>query len=130
MPACKKTPQVTRYDTPADLPAAVQAAGIALAILKAAKVQDWVELASLLGGRPLAEIGVELDAAQIELIDDNKDVLPFLRTSPNVTVAACRDCGEFVAVAGTPPTKCRMTDGCTGKMLKAAAAKKVKNTAS
>lgn len=102
-------------------PRAAQAAGLALALMRAAKASSWQELT----GDPGRWTGLELDAEQVDLLNENGGLLTVLRLGDaTVTVAVCPTCGRFSLVADTPPSTCSMTVGCAGKPVKATFARR------
>jgi len=115
-----KRPEPIRHNLTA--PPVVQAAQIALIAMKKAKCANWkgmVELAAQINIREK----VILTAEQQELIDRYANILPYLQTSPLVTVVACTGCGRFGFYDGRPAgAKCYFTLRCTGKLMKASAA--------
>jgi hypothetical protein len=97
----------------------MQAASLALALLRAAKVAAWCELVA----EPDRLAGVHVSSEQLDLLNTHREALGWLQVGPPlVTVAVCPDCSRITIVTGTPATTCPMTLGCNGKPVRAAAA--------
>ncbi|WP_156250814.1 hypothetical protein [Pseudactinotalea terrae] len=104
------------------------AASLAMYLIKRAKRHTWAELGRDLSGLPG---NVLLEPWQVELLAEHDDVLHVLRVkltgegpdAQAVAIAACRGCGSWMAAASgtTVPSKCPLTLGCTGVMVKAPA---------
>jgi len=110
---------------------------LGLALLKAAKVEEWDELIGALeADEPAAAQldGIDLTAADLALLDANLDLLSLIRVVPaargrggyTVTVAVCDGCGRWMISTGTVPRRCRLSTGCAGVMVKAAPARQPK----
>lgn len=111
-----KPPKVITHAPSA--PEVVQAAQIALIAMKASGAATWAEFVTI----PIAELRarVTLTADQQGLLEDHRDVLPYLQVSPLVTVAACDSCGRFGLVSSAAiAAKCGYTLRCEGAVSKA-----------
>lgn len=115
--ATPKVPEPLRHDVTAPEP--VQAAQIALLVMKKTKCQTWKGVIEKSQEMDIRE-KVWLQPEQQDLIDRYAALLPFLSTSPLVTVVACPVCGSFGLHDKRPPgTKCIFTIRCEGKPVKA-----------
>lgn len=110
------------YTTP-EGPPLVQAASLALALLRAAKTPTWVQLCA----NPERLSKVDVDPDQLELMNAHAGPLGLLRaTSPALTLAVCPACGLYTAVNSSAPSSCPLTLGCPGKPVRVTAAAKPK----
>lgn len=102
-----------------DAPDVCQAAQIATVIMKRLHVSNWegvVERASTSDVREK----VRLTAEQQELLDEHQNILPYLQTSPTVTVVCCTVCNRFGFQDKRNPGKsCPFTHRCAGELVKA-----------
>lgn len=115
----QRKPARTSVRHSADAPEVCQAAQIAMVIMKRLRVSNWegvVERARVSDVREK----VTLTAEQQELIDTHRNVLPYLQTSPTVTVVCCTVCGRFGFYDKRNPGKaCLFTHRCPGVLVKA-----------
>jgi hypothetical protein len=115
-----KPAEPIRHDTFA--PAPVQAAQIAILVIKKVKCQTWKAVIELSATTDIRE-HVVLSAEQQALIDEYRDVLPYLSTSPLVTVIACTACNHYgLQDKRAAGAKCIFTFRCEGKLVKASSA--------
>lgn len=111
------------FTTPAELPELAQAASLALALLRTAKVTSWTQLVA----EPQRLAKVVVDPDQVALLNRHKDTLALLRHgSPAITLAVCRTCGRFSTLSGAAASKCPMTLGCTTEPVRVSAAPRTK----
>lgn len=109
-----------RHDDRAPGPA--QAAQIALQVMKKLGCQTWKGVVELAGTTDV-RTRVFLSPEQQSIIDEYANVLPYLSTSPLVTVVACPVCGRYgLQDKRSPGTKCIFTARCEGKPVKASSA--------
>lgn len=102
-----------------DLPEPVQAAQIALQVLKRAQCQSWSALVEKSVSADIRTI-VILDQEQQDLIDRYDHLLPYLSLSPIVTVIACPVCKSYgLHDRKAAGTTCPFTLRCAGKPVKA-----------
>lgn len=106
-------------------PAVVQAASIALAVMKMTK-KPWSQT------RLDMPFGIELTDEQRQLLADHDSVL--LHVAPvqvedvesTTSVYACPECGRWAYIsAGSPPKTCNLDMWCEGVPVKASVAAKV-----
>lgn len=115
--AAKKKPPKAVVHNPA-APAPVQAAQLGLRVMKILGTPTWAAVIEM----PDAERRdrVVLTAEQQGILEDYRDVLPHLRISPLVTIAACDTCGHRgLAGAAAVAQKCSYTLQCSGRVFKA-----------
>lgn len=116
--ALPKPPKAITHN--ASAPAVVQAVQIALIAMKTAKVSTWEQFLA----RPDADLRkmITLTQEQQGLLEDHRHLLPYLKVTPLVSVAACNTCGRY-ALAGSAavPQKCSYTLRCPGTVVKATA---------
>ena len=113
-----------RHDDTA--PAAAQAAQIALLVMKRVRCQTWKAVIDLAAETDI-RTKVFLSTTQQALLDQYADILPYLSTSPLVTVVACPACGRFgLQDRRSPGAKCIFTTRCEGKLVKASSTPKPK----
>lgn len=133
-PAPKKTKArkpkalVRYYDAAPQTPPLAEAAGLLVTLLKRAKMGDLKEYVdAALTADHLPGL-VALTTRQIDLLGQHSAVLS--KVTPGVTVSVCQQCQEFVFVGSgvTAPTKCALTARCTGRMVKAKAARRITAT--
>ncbi|HEY8717245.1 hypothetical protein [Pengzhenrongella sp.] len=106
-----------------DAPPLTQAASLALALLRAAKIRTWAEL--VVDPAPLAAVSVTPE--QMALLNTHAGALTTLRVGPPmVTLAVCPECSRFTIVSGQAATSCPLTLGCTGKPQRASTAARLK----
>lgn len=107
-----------RFALPENVPGLVRAASLALAIARHCKATSWAEFADRVAAEDEATLtllaGIEVDQADAALVREHDHILRLLHVKPTVSVAVCPVCEAWVLVAGTPPTKCRVTARCTG----------------
>jgi len=98
-------------------PAVVRAAQIAFRVMVLAKTSTWAEAVA----DPELTARVRLTGEQQSLLTENRGVLPYLvRQGTVITVVGCDRCGRFVfADNKATTTKCSLTLGCTGALVKA-----------
>lgn len=114
--AKKKPPKPVVHNPAA--PPAVQAAQLGLRIMKILGVGDWKQVVAL----PTETLRdkVVLTNEQQGILEGHRSVLPHLRISPLVTIAACDTCGlRALAGAAVVSQKCPYTLGCPGRVFKA-----------
>lgn len=109
-----------------DLPPLAQAASLALAIMRKAKVACWNDLDQLVPWE------VDLLDGQLELLRDHLTEIGYLSMSrtladgtkvDGVTMCLCPSCLVWQLLAGSPaPKRCQMTSGCTGAPIRVSAA--------
>lgn len=103
-----------------------QAVSLSIALLKKCKANSWGELQTAMeASDPLAVKGlkaVDLSAEQLSLIAEFQAEIALVRITPPVIPAICTECGRYILVSDTVPTKCMVTASCTGKPAKVAAA--------
>ena len=125
-PARKKTLTVTVLAIDESLPAAAQAAALALGVLTHAKQHTWGDLVVAVETQDQAAVtamaSLFLTAEQESVLEAWPGVAHTVRRkdgdTPRVTAAVCAECEEWVAVTSTAPSVCQMTDGCKGKYVK------------
>ncbi len=106
-----------------DVPGVLIAAGITAFLLRATRTNTWAELCDAVDG---GDLGVasrladfHLDDKQLSVLDDWVDVIDLVCIEPPRTVAVCEVCGLWMLVGRRDvPSGCRLTIGCTGKMIK------------
>ena len=104
-----------------DIPEAAQAAQIAMIVMRLLHVESWQQLVELSVTEDVRRT-VYLTAIQQDLIDRFAHILPMLRMSPMVTVAACPVCGRYGLQDRRPVAKaCWFTLRCPGSPVKAPA---------
>lgn len=110
-------------------PKVVQAASLALAVMKVTK-KTWSE------SRDDLDPSIILSPEQIGLLDEFTDVLELVApvqadgVDATVTLYACEECGRYGYISGgTTPKTCNLKLWCTGNTVKASAATKVKTEA-
>ena len=106
-----------------DAPPLAQAASLALALLRAAKIPTWTELVD--DPAPLAAVSVSPE--QLVLLNTHAGSLTSLRVGPPmVTLAVCPVCSRFTIVSGQAATTCPLTLGCNGRPQRASTAARLK----
>lgn len=106
-------------------PDAVQAASLALALCRTAKVDTWDELEHAVtnGDGTVLDLlaAVRLDEHQVGLIAANASAVRAVgAATPLRTVTVCDTCGKLMVVSGSSsPRKCGLTLGCDGVMVRA-----------
>lgn len=120
---------------PAGAPDPVRAVSLGLALLKAARVESWADLADTLRTDPQSAArldGIDLTRDDLALLDAHLGPLGLIRVMPGtrgsgniLTVAVCDRCGRWMLSAGAVPRRCRLTLDCPGAMVKAVPAKPV-----
>lgn len=106
-----------------DGPRIVQAASLALAIMKTTKA-DWAT------SRQSMPASIVLSSEQADLLEEFSEQL--LMVAPAavegvdrmVTIYACPECGRYGYAEGAAPKNCNLKLWCTGQMVKASAATK------
>ena len=113
------------FQTP-DGPELVQAASLALGLMRATKTSSWGELVT-----DAARWGdCRVTPAQAQLLDAHQGPLTLLKSgSPALTLAVCPVCNRFTVVAGAAGASCPLTLGCPGKPVRASAATRTKPAA-
>lgn len=114
--ALPKPPKAIVHNTTA--PAVVQAAQIALIAMKTAKVSTWEQFLA----RPDADLRklITLTQEQQGLLEDHRAILPYLKVTPPVSIAACAKCGRYALVGSAAvAAKCSYTLRCDGSVMKA-----------
>lgn len=97
----------------------VQAASLALALMRTAKTNTWADLTT----KPDQLVGVNVPPGQVDLLNRYSGPLTLLRVGPPmVTIAVCPDCGLFTVVAGMVAATCTLTLGCSGSPVRVSAA--------
>lgn len=141
MSTARKPP--TRYGltTDPDQPSLVDAASLALGIMRAAKVGTWGELLDPQTGAITIPYEVVLTAPQLALLVEHQHLLTMVQRtmaartdaegaeiSPAtklVTFAVCPECDRWILMSsGGAPARCTMTVNCPGAPVKAPAAGK------
>lgn len=116
-----------RYDTDRYPSDELAAAGLAIAICAKAKVDTWrdYEIAVANGDKAACVVAsaLDLDVDQVELLTDNPDVVRTIAVKPLRTISQCSQCGAWVVVSGGAVSRCLMTWGCTGEMVRASRAR-------
>lgn len=85
---------------------------MALAVLKVVQVSRWADLPERLPGI----------VADGDLLAAHAEVLAFLVIAGRkvmATIAACDTCGRWLCVGSSAPSRCTLTVGCPGSMVKA-----------
>ena len=122
---------LNRLVTPHPEGSLLDSAGVVMSMLRTAALGDLAELEAALAdstsprheelAKKLSKFA--LTPEQVEGIATHHGWLTFIRRgNANVTLTVCDGCGDVTAV-DSAPTKCRTTQHCTGKPIKAAFAK-------
>lgn len=118
------------FTLPDDVPGLVRATALALGVARHCKADSWATFAQRVAERDddtlVLLAGLAITDADAVLIAEHDHVLRLLSHKPLITVAVCPACSGWVLVAGTAPTKCKVTLRCTGKPIKASVATKEK----
>ncbi|MPV51030.1 hypothetical protein GCG21_13645 [Pseudactinotalea sp. HY160] len=120
--------KVTVMTVDESLPAAGQAASLALTLLRRVKVSSMADLETGLAqgeARVVAALGaIWLDPEQHDLLTEHRQVACAVSpVTPRRTIALCEVCGAYLIVAGTVPSRCAITLGCEGTYVKVQPAK-------
>lgn len=131
-----KTTKASVLITDPETPPATQAASLAIALCKIAKVDDWdafeaaveladAELLGLLGS-------IHLSPEQVQLINDHPLAVRYVGAkAPLRTVAVCDTCTQLLVVSGAgSPKRCSLTRDCKGTLHRASAATRREKTGS
>ena len=120
-----------RYElaVPADAPPMVQACSLALQVLKTSGVATWTDLALAIRADNI-DVLIKLDQLEVsetqqKMLDHYSRLLTTLRLKPARTVAVCPECYGWFYTDGRLPTRCPVGWQCSGKPVKASAAKRV-----
>jgi hypothetical protein len=125
VPSREPTPRLRFEPDDVDAPPVAQAVSLAFAVLRAAQATRWDELG---GTIPYA---IDLEPAQIALLNEHGSLLRMLRYSPPKTggktscIAVCPECGRWMFVATAAISSCAMKYACPGKPKKVAAARRL-----
>lgn len=104
-------------------PPLVQAASLALALMRATGAARWAELVS----NPGRLDGIAINEDQLALLNEHRWELQWLKNdTPRLTLAVCPACARFSVVTGAAPASCLLTMGCPGKPIRVTAAAKWK----
>lgn len=118
--ARKPASRAIRHDP--SKPDVVQAAQIAMLVMKKLRVNQWRDVVELAATTDVRE-RVQLTPEQQSLLDANMNVLPHLMVKPITTVFACDTCGLYgLAGKGAVGKKCSLTLHCPGALHKASSA--------
>ncbi|WP_433673906.1 hypothetical protein [Microbacterium gorillae] len=111
-----KPPEPIRHDE--SVPGPAQAAQIALLVMKKVGCQTWKDVVEKASNTDL-RTKVILSPEQQALIDEYADIIPYLSTSPLVTVVACPLCGRYgLQDRRSAGSRCIFTMRCPGKPVK------------
>lgn len=112
-------PRARTFATPWDEPAVVQAASVAMALLRKTKVGSLADLNEAVRLRDATVLkalsGVNLTVRQRSLLTEFAAPLSLLRHNPNAHLLYCGTCGTHSLTSGAAPTKCQITYGCLSK---------------
>jgi hypothetical protein len=117
--AFELSPKARTFATPWEEPAVVQAASVAMALLRKTKTDSLAGLAEAVQVRDDAVLkaleGVNLTVRQRSLLTEFARPLSLLRCNPHAHLLYCVDCGACTAIGSSAPTKCQITFGCLSK---------------
>lgn len=138
----KKKRKLVRFEYDTSSPRPVQAASLALVLMRYLQVNSMTEFLDLARLSPeraehttktfverLATLN--LDDESQSLLNEHMPLLSRMRIKPQVTLGICPECLQrspghgWQLVRTAAPSKCRMTAGCEGAPIRVTAAKKV-----
>lgn len=107
------------FSTDYDAPEVIQAASLAMGLLKKTKQESMTELLAAIAAKRedvlTALSKVQLTTRQLGLLQRHSTPLGLLRCQPHAHLAYCQDCQAYALTSNTAPTRCQITTGCESK---------------
>lgn len=117
--AFELNPKARTFATPWEEPAVVQAASVAMALLRKTKTDSLADLIEAIRVHDAIVLkaleSVNLTVRQRSLLAEFARPLSILRCNPHAHLLYCADCGAHTAIGSSAPTKCQITYGCLSK---------------
>lgn len=107
------------FATDYEAPEVIQAASLAMGLLKKTKQQSMAELSHAVAAKRSDVLDslskIRLTPRQLDLLGTYATELSLVRCQPHAHLVFCSDCRACTLTGSTAPARCQVTDGCRSK---------------